>query len=100
MPDPVDPSRCTGFQWDDGNAGKNWYAHQVSDAESEEVFFNHPRVMGKDKEHSQDEPRCFLLGITNAGRRLFVSFTVRGDLIRVISARDMTRKERTAYGRA
>jgi hypothetical protein len=72
----------------------------VSDGECEEIFFNHPHVMGRDEEHSQDEPRFFLLGVTNAGRRLFLSFTLREDLIRVISARDMNRKERRAYGHA
>ena len=100
MSDPVDLSQCTGFQWDEGNAGKNWDLHQVSDSESEQVFFNQPRMMKRDLRHSQREPRFYLLGRTDAGRALFVSFTVRGDQIRVISARDMNRKERRKYERA
>ena len=100
MPDPVELSQCTGFQWDEGNAGKNWEAHGVSDSESEQVFFNQPRIMRRDREHSQNEPRFYLLGRTDAGRGLFVSFTVRGDQIRVISARYMNRKERRKYEHA
>lgn len=99
MADPVDLSQCSGFQWDEGNAGKNWDLHQVSDSESEQVFFNQPRTMRKDAKHSQKEPRFYILGRTDAGRALFVSFTVRGDQIRVISARDMTRKELRKYER-
>jgi uncharacterized DUF497 family protein len=100
MPDPVELSQCTGFQWDEGNAGKNWDLHRVSDSESEQVFFNQPRIMRRDLQHSQNEPRYYLLGRTNAGRTLFVSFAVRGDLIRVISAREMNRKEGRRYERA
>lgn len=93
-------SAATGFQWDGGNAGKNWERHGVSDAECEEVFFNHPLPIAFDEKHSQAEARYFGLGQTTAGRRLFVVFTVRGELIRVISAREMSRKERKIDERA
>jgi len=89
--------RCTGFDWDEGNSGKNWHDHNVSDAESEEVFFNDPLVAGADIAHSQSEPRYFALGRTDSGRLLFVAFTLRKRLIRIISARDMTRKEAKRY---
>jgi uncharacterized DUF497 family protein len=88
---------CTGFDWDDGNEGKSWQRHQVSDGEAEEVFFNDPLVAGVDEEHSRRERRCSALGQTDAGRLLFVAFTIRRNLIRVISARDMTRREVRKY---
>jgi uncharacterized protein len=88
---------CVGFQWDEGNADKNLEKHGVTDEECEEVFFNEPLVVGEDAAHSPDEPRGYALGQTNAGRKLFVVFTVRSDRIRVISARDMTRREDRRY---
>lgn len=93
-------ARCTGFEWDAGNAEKNWERHQVSQGECEELFFNEPFLVAFDEKHSQQEPRCFGLGQTNAGRLLFVVFTIRGELIRVISARDMSGRERRVYERA
>ena len=89
--------RCTGFEWDDGNAGKNWDRHRVSDGECEEVFFDQPLVALRDDEHSDKEDRLLVLGKTGSGKKLFVVCTVRGDLIRVISARTMTRQEREVY---
>lgn len=90
-------AECDGFQWDAGNAAKIWDRHQVTPAESEELFFNRPLVVGGDEEHSAGEERLFALGQTDRGRRLFVAFTIRERLIRVISARDMSRKERRIY---
>jgi len=89
---------CVGFQWDAGNSEKSWLRHQVSRIEAEEVFFRDPLVAAEDREHSTDEERFFALGRTSTRRPLFVVFTLRGALIRVISAREMTRKEREAYG--
>jgi uncharacterized protein len=91
---------ATGFDWDAANADKNWQRHQVSAAECEQLFFNQPLVAGTDHAHSTDEVRYYALGRTDAGRRLFVVFTVRESLIRVISARDMSRRERKEYDRA
>ena len=88
---------CSGFEWDSGNLEKSRLKHGVSPYESEEVFFNQPLVVADDDDHFDDEPRYFTLGQTNQGRLLFVVFTVRHSLIRVISARDMTRKEREVY---
>jgi hypothetical protein len=90
-------TQCTGFDWDDANAPRIWQKHRVSPMECEQVFFNLPLVAGEDDKHSQDEPRWFVLGRTDAGRHLFVVVTLRGSLIRVISARDMSRKERQAW---
>jgi uncharacterized DUF497 family protein len=90
-------SRCTGFQWDEGNSEKNWEKHRVSRFECEQLFFNEPLLVVQDAEHSQDESRYYALGQTNRERKLFVVLTIRNDLIRVISARDMSRRERRYY---
>ena len=94
----IDLTNITGFQWDDGNARKN-EKHGVSTAESEQVFFNAPLLMLEDAKHSVSEPRFHALGKTDDGRLLHITFTLRedGTKIRVISARDMHRKEREIY---
>ena len=97
---PDELSDCTGFQWDAGNADKNRGFHRVSRAECEQMFFNRPILVAPDDQHSQKEPRYAALGQTNAGRRLAVIFTVRGTLVRVISARDMSRRERRVHEKA
>jgi uncharacterized DUF497 family protein len=94
----VDLSSLTGFDWDEGNLDKNWILHRVTNSECEEVFFNYPLLLQADFAHSSTESRYFLLGQTNAGRLLFIVFTIRSDKIRVISARDMSKKERAVYG--
>lgn len=90
---------CEAFEWDNGNSAKNWAKHKVKSIESEQAFFNHPLVVLFDSKHSDREERYLLLGQTNHGRLLTVIFTLRGKgkLIRVISARDMSKKERKAY---
>lgn len=98
MPTPYQKlAQCVGFQWDEGNATKNWDKHDVSQGECEEVFFNRPLLVKYDTEHSWTEPRYFALGRTDENRLLFVAFTLRDDLIRIISARDMTPAERRRY---
>ena len=90
-----------GFDWDDGNARKN-DKHGVSMAEAEQAFFNAPLLLLDDVLHSQREIRVHALGRTDTGRGLHVTFTLRqaGTLIRVISARDLHRKERAIYEQA
>lgn len=87
---------CIGFEWDKGNVEKNWAKHCVTAAECEQVFFNLPILSG-DARHSQAEARYYLLGMTDSGRLLTVIFTIRKNLIRVICARDMSKKEKEAY---
>jgi uncharacterized DUF497 family protein len=96
----IDLTRCEGFQWDSGSARKSAARHGVSQSEAEQIFFNAPLLLLDDARHSQIEPRFHALGRTEDGRRLHVTFTVRdeGRLIRVISARDMSRTERAHYG--
>jgi len=90
---------CTGFDWDGANAQKNWERHRVTPEEAEDVFFHEPLVVRSDVRHSKGEKRYYALGQTGTGRRLFVVFTVRRELIRVISARDVNRHEAEAYER-
>lgn len=89
--------RFTGFDWDQGNIDKNWIKHGVSNRECEEVFSNQPLVVSDNFKHSQKEKRWAALGKTDRGRRLFQSFTVRDDKLRIISARDMNKNERRHY---
>lgn len=90
-------SQLDGFEWDNGNRDKNQLKHGVTCGECEEVFFNQPLIILDDAAHSQGEMRHAALGLTDAARKLFVVFTIRGGKIRVISARDMHRKERQFY---
>jgi uncharacterized DUF497 family protein len=92
----IDLNQLTGFDWDAGNRDKNWQKHQVSTGECEEVFFNLP-LLGNSPGRSANERRYFALGQTNAGRPIFIAFTVRSEKIRVISARDMSENERDIY---
>lgn len=95
----IDFGRVIGFQWDEGNARKSAVKHGVSQTEAEQVFFNQPLLVVKDLRHSETEPRFHALGVTESARRLHVTFTLREKetKIRVISARDMHRKERKIY---
>jgi hypothetical protein len=90
-------AKCTGFDWDEGNAPKIPARHRVSPAECEQVFFNEPLVVAEDAAHSGAEQRWAAWGRTAEGRTLAVVFTLRGDRIRPISAREMNRKERRRY---
>lgn len=95
----LDFDAIVGFDWDAGNLGKN-SKHGVDNREAEEVFFNHPLLVTPDEAHSGEETRWRALGKTDSDRKLTVIFTLRksGTLLRVISARDMHRKEEALYG--
>ena len=90
-------SKLTGFDWDEGNLLKNWEKHSVSHLEAEQIFFNEPLLVFEDLKHSLEESRWYVLGRTDNFRNLMVVFTIREDRIRVISARDMSRRERKIY---
>jgi len=85
-----------GFEWDEGNSAKNEAKHGVTDRESEEIFFNTPRVVALSSKAGK-ESRYVALGRTYGSRLLTVVFTVRAGRIRVISARPMSRNERRVY---
>ncbi|TAK58076.1 MAG: BrnT family toxin [Bacteroidetes bacterium] len=86
-----------GFEWDPGNQSKNYEKHGVSWLECEQVFFNKPIYILPDIKHSSLEDHFYILGQTNRERLLLISFTLRNDKIRVVSARDMNKKERSYY---
>ena len=88
---------CSGFQWDKHNIQKNWEKHKVSPVECEQAFFNRPLIIVKDVHHSREEERFYALGKTDQDRKLFIAFTIRKKLIRVVSSRDMSKKERKVY---
>ena len=90
---------CTGFEWDKYNINKNWEKHHVAPVESEQVFFNNPLMIVADIKHSKEETRYFALGKTDRDRKLFIAFTIKESKIRVISSRDMSKKERAEYER-
>ena len=89
----------TGFDWDTGNRDKN-LKHGVQASECEQVFFNQPLVILDDPKHSVAEDRYAAFGQTDEGRRLVVVYTQRAGLLRVISARDMNRREQQFYEHA
>lgn len=97
MTDTTSAPEFDGFDWSGGNAEKNWAKHRVMPLEAEQVFFNTPLLSGADPEHSQKESRFYALGQTDERRELFIAFTIRGKRLRVVSARDMSRKERRVY---
>ena len=90
-------SKCIDFEWVELNSNKIWNKHNVSPSECEQAFFNIPLVIFDDTEHSFAEKRYYALGFTDGKKYLFIVFTVRNQKIRVISARDMNRKERKEY---
>ena len=98
----IDFDQIAGFEWDEGNSRKSADKHDVSQAEAESIFFNDPLIVAEDTKHSEKEQRLNALGKTSQNRLLHITFTLRqnGTLIRVISARDMHRKERKAYEQA
>ena len=89
--------QLSGFQWDKGNIDKNLVKHQVENWECEQVFFNRPLIVLDDSKHSVFEKRWAALGKTDKERGLVIIFTMRKKLVRVISARDMNKRERTFY---
>jgi uncharacterized DUF497 family protein len=95
----IDLARIIGFDWDDGNSRKSDAKHGVTQAEAEQIFAGARVLIADDVGHSERETRYQALGETAEGRRLHVSFTLRGGgtLIRIISARAMNRKERAHY---
>ena len=87
----------TAFEWDRGNKDKNLNKHRVTNEECEEVFFDFNKKIAVDGLHSGTEERYILLGKTKSERCLFLIFTVRNDKVRIISARDLNRKEKSLY---
>ena len=98
----IDWTRVVGFDWDAGDERKSVDKHRVRETEAEQAFFNQPLLVLEDERHSADERRFHALGRTEAGRRLQITFTFRreGSLVRVISARDMSARERAIHDKS
>jgi uncharacterized DUF497 family protein len=86
-----------GFDWDEANVLKNWEKHKVKYTEAEEVFVNEPKIFFSDPIHSVKETRYGLYGRTNEGLLLSIAFTVRNSKVRIVSARDMSKREGRFY---
>ena len=93
----IDLEKIVGFDWDEGNSRKSSDKHDVIQSEAEQIFFNQPLILLDDEKHSGGEIRYIALGKTDAERRLGMAFTLRGNLIRVVSVRPMSRSERRLY---
>lgn len=85
------------FEWDENKAASNLSKHGVSFEEAKTVFDDPLYVDFYDPDHSDEEQRYIIVGESNRGRLLIVSYTERGDSIRLISARVVTRCEREVY---
>lgn len=85
------------FEWDPTKANTNENKHSVSFYEACEVFEDIHSSTVRDPDHSQDEERYLIFGASKSGKYLVVSYTERSDRIRLISARQMTPRERKAY---
>lgn len=90
IPEPIE------FEWDAGNIDKNFKKHGIENEEAEEVFLNDP-LISEDVKHSQFEKRYQCLGVTDRNRKLFVSFTIRRNRVRLISIRNMSKEEKQKY---
>lgn len=85
------------FEWDEGNKDKNFVKHKVTNEECEEIFFDPKKKIAEDIFHSGKEQRNIVIGKTKLGRYLFLVFTIRNNKVRIISARDLSKKERFLY---
>jgi uncharacterized DUF497 family protein len=85
------------FTWDSKKAARNLKAHGVDVREAATVFDDPLSVTFPDSDHSFDERRFLIIGMSALGRILVVSHTEDGDTIRIISARAATRPERRFY---
>lgn len=91
-----DFSKIEGFDWDKGNL-EHIKKHQVNYKECEETFLNKPFILNKEESHSRTEERFRVYGQTNRGRLLTMIYTIRANKIRIVSARDQSRKERKEF---
>lgn len=85
------------FEWDPAKARTNLIKHGVSFDEASSVFYDPLAVTGADPDHSESEERMVTFGMSSTGRILVVAHTVRGEAIRIISARKVTKRERRIY---
>lgn len=87
------------FEWDPKKAKSNLLKHRVSFEEAATVFEDALAVIYEDPDHSAHERRYLIVGTSNRGRLLHIAFADRGERIRIINARKVTKKEREFYGK-
>ncbi|MEG4626201.1 BrnT family toxin [Microcoleus sp. w1-18aA5] len=85
------------FEWDENKAAVNLSKHGISFEEAKTVFDDRLYVDFYDPDHSDEEDRYIIVGESQQGNLLIVSYTERADFIRLISARKVTRVEREVY---
>lgn len=85
------------FEWDEDKAEANLRKHAVSFTDAMSVFADPLALTGYDPDHSEDEDRYITMGTSADGRLIIVSHTDRGDVVRIISAREANRRERKDY---
>lgn len=85
------------FEWDQWNRQKNEVKHGVSRVEAESAFFDAGYRLFRDQKHSLLEQRFILFGRSIENRILMIGFTLRGERVRVITARPASRRERAVY---
>lgn len=90
-------NKSISFEWDSGNINKNLEKHLISAEVSEEPFGDPSLLTFPDPTHSKIEDRYHLIGKTKLGDTLFITYTLRKDKIRIISARVANKKERSLY---
>jgi len=94
----IDLKKILGFEWDEGNIDKSYQKHKITPNQAEEIFLDIDLKVETDVKHSQKEERFIAIGKTLERRLiLFVVFTIRGNKIRIISARPANKKERKVY---
>lgn len=93
LPEPID------FEWDLYNELKIFLKHKIDKQEAEQAFFNF-RLVVPDQRHSKSEVRFGMYGKSDTGKIMFIAFTIRKKLVRVISARPANKKERQLYEKA
>jgi uncharacterized DUF497 family protein len=85
------------FEWNESKAAANLVKHGISFEEAQTIFDDPLFIDFHDPDHSPDEDRYIIIGLSRQGRLLLVSYTERDAIIRMISAREVTRGERKAY---
>ncbi|MBI3540937.1 MAG: BrnT family toxin [Deltaproteobacteria bacterium] len=95
----VDLKAVESFEWDRGNTDKSFKKHGITPREAEEVFLDEQLHVVDDVKHAEKEARFIAVGKTVEEKILFVVFTLRGDKVRIISARKANKKERDVYGK-
>jgi uncharacterized protein len=91
------PERTVEFEWDSDKAKRNLKKHGVDFEEAETVFDDPYARIIDDPDHSVEENREIIIGQSDRNRLLYVSFTARGNVIRIISARKADQSEHKAY---